>query len=182
MFLILSENDTKMNLRTFTIALVSVALMAVSCKSTKTTSETSATETSAQEVATEAQVLVSLKRTPCYGKCPTYRITIKDNGELVYEGKRFVEKLGTHTGMVTSEDVENIQKKVKEIDYFNLEDAYDVPISDFPTCVTTVNMDGKEKSIMNKQNAPASLRNFEKYIDSLIDGLELKKVSDDIGY
>jgi hypothetical protein len=114
--------------------------------------------------------------------CPTYRIYIKDNGQLVYEGKRFVEKLGTYEGMVSSVDVENIQNKIREMDYFSLEDAYDVPISDFPTCVTSVNLDGKQKSIMNKQDAPASLRSFEKYLDSLIDGLELKKVSDEIGY
>jgi hypothetical protein len=71
---------------------------------------------------------------------------------------------------------------VREIKYFSLEDAYDVPISDFPTCVTSVKLDGNKKSIMNKQNAPASLRSFEKYIDSLIEGLELRKLSDEVNY
>jgi hypothetical protein len=168
------------NLRTVSALLVSIILMSASCKSTKTTTESASAQT--QEVEKETQLLVSLKRTPCYGKCPTYRIYIKDNGQLVYEGKRFVEKLGTYEGMVSSVDVENIQNKIREMDYFSLEDAYDVPISDFPTCVTSVNLDGKQKSIMNKQDAPASLRSFEKYLDSLIDGLELKKVSDEIGY
>ena len=156
--------------------------MAASCNSTKTASEANSTATEAEEVVKDATLLVSLKRTPCYGKCPTYRITIKDNGELVYEGKRFVEKLGTYQGSITTEDLENIRRKVVEMDFFSLENAYDVPISDFPTCVTTVRMDGKEKSIMNKQNAPASLRSFEKYVDSLIEGLELKKISDEISY
>ena len=171
-----------MNLRTITTFLVSVILISASCKSSKTATDTVSTDTQPREVAAEAQLLVSLKRTPCYGKCPMYRISIKDNGELVYEGKRFVERLGTYEALLTSVDVENIKKKVAEADYFILQDAYDVPISDFPTCVTSVNLDGKDKSIMNKQNAPAALISFEKYIDSLIEGLELKKVSEEVSY
>jgi hypothetical protein len=126
--------------------------------------------------------LVSLKRTPCFGRCPMYRVTIMDNGELVYEGKRFVEKIGTYSGLITGQDVENIIKKINEVKYFEMEDAYDVPIADFPTCVTTVNLDGKSKSIMNKQGAPGELKQFELYIDSLLEGLELKKVSDEVTY
>lgn len=126
--------------------------------------------------------LVSLKRTPCFGRCPIYRVTIMENGELVYEGKRFVEKLGTYSGLITGQDVENIIKKINEVGYFKMEEAYDVPIADFPTCVTSVNLDGKSKSIMNKQGAPPELKAFELYIDSLLEGLELKKLSDEVNY
>ena len=126
--------------------------------------------------------LVTLKRTPCFGRCPIYRVTIMDNGELVYEGKRFVEKLGTYSGLITGQDVEKIIKKINEVGYFKMEDAYDVPIADFPTCVTSVNLDGMTKSIMNKQGAPPELKAFELYIDSLLEGLELKKLSDEVNY
>ena len=35
------------------------------------------------------------------------------------------------------------------------------------TCVTSVNLDGKDKSIMNKQNAPAALISFENTLTAL---------------
>ena len=185
-----------------------VILMAAGCKNTKETT-TTGSETTTQETTTNSETettkestesetneqkldegmsvppaaqLVSLKRTPCFGRCPMYRITIMDNGELVYEGKRFVEKLGTYSGLITGQDVENIIKKINEVGYFKMEDAYDVPIADFPTCVTSVNLDGKSKSIMNKQGAPPELKSFELYIDSLLEGLELKKLSDEVNY
>ena len=126
--------------------------------------------------------LASIKRTACYGKCPIYRLTILDNGQVIYEGKQFVEKIGTYSGLLTGEDVANVLKMSEETNYFELEDAYDVPIADFPTCVTSVTKDGKTKRVMNKQGAPASLKKFETYLDSLLEGLELKKLSAEVNY
>jgi hypothetical protein len=130
----------------------------------------------------KAEELASIKRTACYGKCPIYRLTILDNGQVIYEGKQFVEKIGTYAGLLNGEDLETILKRAKEISYFELEDAYDVPIADFPTCVTSVTNNAKTKRVMNKQGAPASLKKFETYLDSLLEGLELKKLSDEVSY
>ena len=190
--------------------ILGLLLMASSCKSTKETSVTTTeTEKSNGNLASQTQVksdaasgnsnannqeidkgmtsakageLASIKRTACYGKCPIYRLTILDNGQVIYEGKQFVEKIGTYAGLLNSEDVETILKKAKETSYFELEDAYDVPIADFPTCVTSVTKAGKTKRVMNKQGAPASLKKFETYLDSLLEGLELKKLSEEVNY
>ena len=43
-------------------------------------------------------------------KMPDVPHLIKDNGELVYEGKRFVERLGTYEALLTSVD-ENIKEE-----------------------------------------------------------------------
>ena len=171
-----------------TVFVLGLVLLASSCKSTKDAAQNASTETqtsSTQEVsqsANQPSVLASIKRTPCYGRCPIYQLTIMDNGEVLYAGKRFVEKLGTYSGLLTSEDLKTILIKAKEANYFELEDSYDVPIADFPTCVTSVTKDGKTKRVMNKQGAPTSLKKFELYLDSLIEGLELKKVSDEVNY
>lgn len=171
------------------ILVLSIMMALTGCKSNKETasSASAATEQSSESPATEtpstaSAKLVSIKRTACYGRCPIYQLTIMDNGELLYEGKRFVEKIGTYTGLITGQDLENVIKKINEVKYFELEDAYDVPIADFPTCVTSVNLDGKSKTIMNKQGAPAELKSLELYIDSLIDGLEMKRLSDEVNY
>ena len=37
-----------------------------------------------------SQVLISLKRTQCYGTCPSYRVQIRGNGEVLYRGEEFV--------------------------------------------------------------------------------------------
>lgn len=189
-----------------TVCFLGLLLIASSCKSTKETTTSTETETTKGDAASQAQVeseveinaaggasdkatgdskaneLASIKRTPCYGRCPIYKLTIMDNGEVVYQGKQFVEKLGTYSGLLTSEDLKTILEKAKETNYFELDDAYDVPIADFPTCVTSVTKDGKTKRVMNKQGAPPSLKKFELYLDSLIEGLELKKISDEVNY
>ena len=184
-----------------TACFLGLLVMAASCSSTKeTATATTETENVDSKPASETEVneeesnsdkategskaneLASIKRTPCYGRCPMYKLTIMDNGEVIYQGKQFVEKLGTYSGLLTSEDLMTILERAKETNYFELEDAYDVPIADFPTCVTSVTKDGKTNRVMNKQGAPPSLKKFELYLDSLIDGLELKKISDEVKY
>jgi TonB family protein len=35
------------------------------------------------------------ERTPCFGKCPSYRVEVLSNGVITYVGKRNVERIGT---------------------------------------------------------------------------------------
>ena len=40
----------------------------------------------------------SMKRTPCYGKCPTYNIIFFNDGKVIYEGKNlFLMKVNMKT-------------------------------------------------------------------------------------
>ncbi len=41
---------------------------------------------------------VSLEKPGCCGRCPIYSISFKKNGFAKYDGKAFVEKLGTYHG------------------------------------------------------------------------------------
>ena len=43
---------------------------------------------------------VTLERTPCFGYCPSYKVTLKSDGTIIYEGKKFVQMMGTYKGEV----------------------------------------------------------------------------------
>jgi hypothetical protein len=131
---------------------------------------------------TAPQLLASIERTPCYGQCPMYRATFLDNGQLIYVGKRFVEKLGTYEGLLTEDEVMAIRNKIVEYRYFELDSIYPTPISDFPSCHTEVQLNGKRKKVIDRRNPPENLRSFEKFLDSLLVGRELTKVSDVTDY
>lgn len=45
---------------------------------------------------------ISLERTSCFGKCPTYRVTIYDDGTVLYEGEQFVRVTGPRSWQTTS--------------------------------------------------------------------------------
>jgi len=166
------------------LAIGLVALFAMSCKSTKETASTSAAvETSTETMKqTEPQMLASIERTACYGRCPMYKATFMDNGEVKYVGKGFVDKVGTYKTLISEEDVRLIKNNIVEYDYFNLDSLYPTPITDFPSSITEVNLNGNRKKVINRRSPPPNLKAFEKFLDSLLEGKELEKISDETEY
>jgi len=114
----------------------------------------------------------SMKRTPCYGKCPTYNISFFSDGKIIYEGKKFVTNEGKYLGQLNIKTVALIQDKIRQVDFFNLDSVYDARISDLPSVILEVNMDGSNHKVIDRYKGPIKLREFEKYIDSFILKLE----------
>ena len=163
---------------------VALAFSNFGCKTSKeSNSSTTSTNTSSETtLAAKPQLLASIQRTACYGQCPMYKATFMDNGEVKYVGKRFVEKLGTYSGLISEEQILEIQSKIKEYEYFKLDSLYPTPISDFPSCITEARLDGVSKKVIDRRNPPANLKAFEKFLDSLLEDVELTKVSDITNY
>lgn len=153
----------------------------LACKSTKNTT-TSTSATSNELIQTEPQVLASINRTACYGQCPMYKATFMDNGEVEYIGRRFVDNIGTYKTVITAEEVEEIIKQIEVADYFSLDSLYPTPIADFPSCITEAQLNGQRKKVVNRRNPPVELKNFEKFLDSLLHARDWEKVSDNTDY
>jgi hypothetical protein len=159
----------------------------VACKTPKQSSQTNpgnytAAETKTETVSTppvsvtQDSLFVYLERTPCYGQCPMYKFKIYNSGYALYEGKRFVEKLGTYETHFSAAVLEKIKTKVKDINYFGFRDQYPKTASDFPSVKTAIIIDGKRKEIMDGTGAPSALKEFEKYLDSIKDSAEWRQV------
>jgi len=165
------------------LAISLVALLAISCKSTKKTTSNSVSKNTVEtKKQTEPQMLASIERTACYGRCPMYKATFMDNGEVKYVGKGFVDKIGTYKTLISANEVLEIKNKISGYSYFELDSLYPTLITDFPSSITEVNLNGKRKKIVNRSSPPPSLKAFEKFLDSLLEGKELEKISDETDY
>jgi hypothetical protein len=153
------------------------------CKTNKEAASPATEPTSvSQTMTSEPALLASIERTACYGQCPMYKATFLDNGEVLYVGKRFVEKIGTYRTLLSEEEVRSIEKKIVETNYFSLDSLYPTPISDFPSCITEASLNGNRKKVIDRRNPPENLKAFEKFLDSLLEGKELEKLSDNTTY
>jgi len=166
------------------LTISSIALFALSCKSNKDSASVATQSESSlrSPEQTAPQVLASIERTACYGRCPMYKATFMDNGEVKYVGKRFVEKIGTYKTLISAEEVLLIKENIVEYDYFSLDSLYPTPISDFPSVITEARLNGKLKKVIDRRSPPDNLRDFEKFLDSLLEGKELEKISDETNY
>ena len=113
------------------------------------------------------EVVITLERTLCYGLCPNYKLTIFGDGKVVYEGKNFVKVTGIQTAQISQNKVKELVDEFNQIGYFSLRDEYTEKVTDLPTTITSIIIDGKTKKIVNYYGAPKKLNELENKIDEI---------------
>lgn len=120
-------------------------------------------------------LFASIERTPCFGRCPTYSVKIYKSGYVIYEGIRFVDKLGTYSTRISEREIQAIINKANEIGYFELNEVYDSPVTDLPSTITYLSVNGQKKRIKDRVSGPEKLREYEKIFDGIFENLEWKE-------
>ena len=73
----------------------------------------------------QTTVLFELIKGGCYGTCPIFRIRVDENRQIKYEGKRFVDAIGTYNWIMNEKDFNTlkalIDKKFKADYTHNME-------------------------------------------------------------
>ncbi len=127
----------------------------------------------------DSLLVLSLERTTCYGNCPYYKIKIYSNGLAYYQGKKNVKNIGWYSAKISPRRINQILEKAYQIDYMQLERKYPIKglgITDFPTCITYVKSQGEQKTVYNKNDAPQSLIEYERFFDKVLENVAWKKI------
>lgn len=111
--------------------------------------------------------IITLERTVCYGRCPAYNLKIEGNGKVSYDGRAYVQVMGNQTSQITPEAVKDLVDEFFKIDYYALRDTFTEEITDMPTTISSITVDGKHKQVYDYYGAPQSLKNLEKKIDDV---------------
>lgn len=118
------------------------------------------------------QVFMKFKRTPCYGTCPWYEVTIWQNGLAVYKGEKFVDMLGNYETVFTPDEMKSILRYAYRINFFNLPDTlppYRQPPTDLPKVIMYLQHSGIAKQVVdNRIETPAQVTGFENFVENLI--------------
>ena len=112
---------------------------------------------------------IGIERTGCFGTCPAYTFTVKNDGSFRYMGEKFVERTGEFTGSVPVPEFNRLAQFIRDSGYMELEDSYTRSVTDNPTVFTMVVMNGKRRTVRNYANAgPTELWAIEQLIDDLM--------------
>jgi len=124
-----------------------------------------------KEIPTNA--VARIQRTPCFGRCPIYTLTVYEDGRAEYFGKNFAPREGKWTAAVSLELMEQLKVFANEIGYFELENVYDKEaVTDVPSTITSLRTEAGLKTVVNRFDAPGELYRFEQYFDELFMNVE----------
>lgn len=114
---------------------------------------------------------VSMTRTPCFGLCPSYTVTINGDGKVAFEGRDHTAVKGPAEGVISAKNLRALAAAIEKASFFELKDEYsEMRITDQITVITKVEWDGRRKTVTHYHgdtSAPPRLRALEDRIDQL---------------
>lgn len=172
------------------LPLILLAVFYVNCDSSKTlnsdnrlnSSNNAKTDAPRNQQISE-DLLITLERTACYGICAVYKIAVKADGSVTFEGINNTQTKGKVEGKISENKVKELIEEFENADYSNLKDKYDyetcpIAATDSPTVITSLRTNGKTKTVSHylgclekdqRTPFPPKLTEMENNIDRIIE-------------
>ena len=150
----------------FRILTIIILISALSCSGVKDFSKLK-----------EKDIVISLKKGACYGKCAVYNFSIYKDGFAVYEGLLNTEKYGVYSKLINKEVLLDLRKDFDAIGFFELPSEYPSEIVDLPL-IKMFHHNGKiSKTISGRTDRPKKLVQLQIKLEKLANesGWKLEK-------
>ena len=97
-------------------------------------------------------LLITLETTDFWDNPAVYKLSIKADGSVIFEGIKNTETKGIAEGKISDDKIRELLKEFDNADYLNLQDSYgshNCPMlaSDHSTVITSIQIADKKKSI-----------------------------------
>jgi hypothetical protein len=121
-------------------------------------------------------VVIQFERTLCYGNCPGYKLTIRGNGQIEYEGGKNVKQVGHQQGRISVDDLKRLvadfsKAKFFTIDQFSQSHCPNCTFcTDMPTAITEIKVKESSHRVEHYYGcrcAPKALWELEGTIDKI---------------
>ncbi len=116
----------------------------------------------------EKEPLVKMKKTPCFGKCPYFEVSIFDDGSIIYEGLKFVDRIGFYKSTINKKKVALVEDYIRRIDFFSFDEVYDAKVTDLPSIIIEVNLQGQHHKVKGRYKMPEKFKIFTKFLDNML--------------
>lgn len=143
----------------------------------------------------ETELILKMERTPCFGNCPVYTLTIQPDGKFSFDNVKSIEKgvevikIKHLENKLSEEKINQIISEIDKADFFSLENSYTGDSDNCPTywtdsstVILSISLREKEKTITHylgcEENDnpadkgkiyPQQLYNLENKIDEIVE-------------
>lgn len=119
-----------------------------------------------------ATAIATLERTGCYGECPVYRLTVNNDGSVVYVGTRWVKVLGRQVYKISDAQMFELQGAFERANFNQLRDYDKVESTDDDWALISYRRMGGLKHVRHyhgDNSAPPALGALEDEFDRIVD-------------
>jgi len=113
------------------------------------------------------RIVITLERTACFGTCPVYTVTMRDDGSVEYDGRSFVRVPGKFSWKIDPAIVRALAEEMSRAGFFELKNEYTGMVTDMPTTYTSLSVGSRSKHVKDYFDAPPKLMELEKRIDDV---------------
>lgn len=129
----------------------------------------------------DTTIIATLRTTGCFGKCPTYELTVKANGESTLIAKQYTDIApGTYSSKIDSSIVNEIYTVGIRINYLSFKDIYNNPyVQDKPSIFSAMyNIEtGKLKQVQRIHDFPSELLEYESVLKDIVNNSDWKFIN-----
>ena len=118
----------------------------------------------------------SLERTPCFGKCPAYRINVYRSGYATYVGISHTDRQGDHAGRVGTDTMALLLAKAEAVGFFAMQDKYDGQVTDLPSTIVRVVSKDRNKKVVARHKVPVEFKEFAAYAEGLLLNMQWRQL------
>jgi hypothetical protein len=113
--------------------------------------------------------LLLYKKTPCFGVCPVFTLVVKMDGEVYFTGVKNTLLEGTQSTNWNSEQLEVIDRKMRELDIYNAPKSFDNPsVTDLPSMYIGYTKGDHLKTVKCRYQYPNGYKDLSAWLDEQI--------------
>lgn len=118
----------------------------------------------------DSVVEITLKRSGCFGSCPSYSVLVSTHG-VEFKGEAFVVAPGRHVDTSDPDGVRELAREFVEADFYSMDASYWASVTDNPTYVLSLSIDGHAKQVVDYVGSwvgmPGVISELEDKVDSI---------------
>ena len=136
-------------------------------------------EESKKEIDKEAEIndsdslFFSYEKTPCFGRCPSFKLKIYNSGYSTYDGTNFVDYIGFYKTNFDQTFLDRISLTLDSAGFYDMYDQYDNSnVMDLPSTIIEAKINGVNKKVIGRYNLPQEFKELRKNLDNIFENVE----------
>jgi Domain of unknown function (DUF6438) len=120
---------------------------------------------------------VELRRGPCFGTCPVYRVRLSRAGAAEWEGEAFTDRVGRFSGRVEAEEFTLVASFIERSGFFSWDEDYPPSatcLPDYTLTVATVDLT-RRVTVWADSPSPPDFQVIARLVDGIADRINWGK-------